>query len=179
MKNLTLFIFLLSQACLTAQAIEPAPPDKAVVYFVRADIMGPPDQFALFDGDKLISLINVRDYVRYECDPGKHLFWAKSENVDYVKADFQAGNIYIIQVIPDIGIGSPRVNLYPIDSLSDRTDRIKKLIVKKDAHIMDEEKRVKLQKQLQRTIVRCLKKAKRKDEMLVSHSGFSIVPENF
>ena len=178
MKNLILFILFLSQVTLSAQSIEPAPADQAVVYFIRPGSYAGLMKFALFDNDKYIGFLKGSRYLRYECDPGEHLFWAKAENVDFLNAELEAGEIYMIDVFPEIGIGSARVELVPVVSLDYRKNRIKKLFAKRDAEVIDEEQIVKYQQEFKDVIERSLKKAKKNKEKISSHSGFSIDPEN-
>jgi hypothetical protein len=117
MKSLFLFfIFILSglQFC-SAQPILPAPEDKAVVYFVRPSAMGYMINFSYFDSSQFIGQFNGRNYLRYECDPGTHLFWARCENRDFVEAELEAGRIYFIEAKVRIGWISSRVRLFPVD----------------------------------------------------------------
>jgi len=89
MKKRTLLFVLLFQITLFAQTIEPAPADKAVVYFVRASGMGALINFTFFDSDQVIGRFNGPKYLRYECEPGDHILWARSENKDFVQASLE------------------------------------------------------------------------------------------
>lgn len=73
-------IFLLCSFYSSAQSLTPAPTGKAVVYFVRPSLLGFAINFSYFDSTALIGRFNAPKYIRYECDPGPHLFWARSEN---------------------------------------------------------------------------------------------------
>lgn len=97
------------------QNIAPAPDDKAVIYIVRPSSLGFAVNFTYFDGTKLIGKFNGPRYIRYECDPGYHLFWARSENRDYVEADVDAGRIYFIEAIPHMGALKAVVQFIPLD----------------------------------------------------------------
>ena len=110
--------------CLTAffsvaQSIPPslpaAPADKAVVYFVRLGVLGSAVRFPHFDGDRFIGKFGGGQYLRYECTPGDHLFWAHSEKNDYVPAHLEAGEVYLVESIVAAGIGKTRVKLLPMD----------------------------------------------------------------
>ena len=103
MKKLLLLIALLSHFWVQAQTIKPAPTDKAVVYFVRASSLGALINFTYFDSSKVIGRFSGPKFLRYECEPGEHLFWARSENRDYIKGNLEAGKIYVIDVIPQMG----------------------------------------------------------------------------
>src|SRR5688500_8701014 len=98
MSTLTLAVFLfgLYSVCAVAQIIDPAPADKAVIYFVRPSFLGFAINFSYFDSTRLIGKFKGPAYIRYTCDPGSHLFWARSENRDFVEAEVEAGKIYFI-----------------------------------------------------------------------------------
>jgi len=105
-------IFLNSLFCI-GQNMVPAPADKAVIYFVRAEL-GFLIHFSYFDSAKLIGRFNGPKYIRYECEPGPHHFWAKAENMDFIEADVEAGKIYFIEAV-STGLLSTCVGLHPID----------------------------------------------------------------
>jgi hypothetical protein len=98
-----------------AQNIPPSPPDKSVVYFVRTSGAGALINFSYFDSTKLIGRFKSDKYIRYECRPGKHLFWARAENRDFIEADLMPGKVYVIRANPRMGFGSAHVNLEQID----------------------------------------------------------------
>ena len=179
MKNIFLYFLLFSQVALNAQTIEPAPADKAVVYFVRANSVGIIMDFVYFDNDQAIARFNGMKYFRYECEPGEHLFWAKAESRDYVRADLEAGKIYFIDVIPQMGIMSAGVKLVPINSSEYNMRRIKKLLTKKESVVMDQEKLAALQKRLSGTIEKGLLKLEKNENKVERLSGYSFSPENF
>ena len=97
------------------QNIKPAPVGKAVIYIVRPSSMGFAVNFSYFDGTKLIGKFNGPRYIRYECDPGYHLFWVRSENRDYVEADVDTGRIYFLEAIPHMGALKAEAQLIPLD----------------------------------------------------------------
>ncbi|MFK7749909.1 MAG: hypothetical protein AB8B65_16065, partial [Kordia sp.] len=83
-----------------------APPTegKSVVYFIRTNEIGTLINFKYFDGTKYLGKYNKRHYLRYECEPGKHTFWAKSENIDFIEADLKPNAIYFIQAKARMGM---------------------------------------------------------------------------
>lgn len=97
------------------QSITSAPADKAVIYFVRPSSLGFAINFSYFDSTKLIGKFNGPRYIRYECEPGNHIFWVKAENRDYVEADVDAGRIYFIEAIPCMGAIKAAVQFIPLD----------------------------------------------------------------
>lgn len=127
-----LLLLLCGTSILSAQTIEPAPADKAVVYFVRASGLGAAINFHHYDGDQLIGKFNGAKYLRYECEPGKHLFWGRSENRSFVEAEVAAGGIYVIEVVPQMGGLKAGVKLQPINpQAGEIPKRIRRLVTKK------------------------------------------------
>lgn len=115
-KQILLIIpFFLIALSVIGQNIEPAPSDKAVVYFTRTSSLGFAINFSYFDSTKLIAIFNGPKYIRYECEPGRHLFWAKSENRDFIEAELEAGKIYFIEAVANMGAIKASVDLQPID----------------------------------------------------------------
>ena len=117
MKKSMLFaiLFFLTTFHSNGQQLEPAPTEKAVIYFARPSSTGFAINFSYFDSTKLIGIFNGPKYIRYECDPGPHLFWARSENVDFIEAEVEAGKIYFIEAIPQMGAIKAAVKLQPVD----------------------------------------------------------------
>ncbi len=117
MKKQVLLIipFFLIALSVIGQNIEPAPSDKAVVYFTRTSSLGLAINFSYFDSTKLIGVFNGPKYIRYECEPGRHLFWAKSENRDFIEAEVEAGKIYFIEAFVNMGAIKAGVDLQPVD----------------------------------------------------------------
>jgi len=112
---LLIIIFCLFAAIGRAQNIEPAPYNKAVVYFVRYSSVGFAINFSYFDSTLLVGRFNGPKYIRYECEPGRHLFWARSENRDFVEAEVEAGKIYFIVANPRMGAIKAQVELVAVD----------------------------------------------------------------
>lgn len=132
----TLFTLLLFFFCTimssAAQNIEPAPADKAVVYFVRTSSLGFAINFTYLDSTRVIGKFNGPKYIRYECEPGVHLFWARSENRDFIEAEVEAGKIYFIEADVKMGAVKAAVELIPVDPKdSKKMNRILKFISKK------------------------------------------------
>lgn len=132
-------VFLNSLICV-CQDIKPAPDDKAVVYFARPSSLGLVINFSYFDSTRLIGKFNGSKYIRYECKPGVHLFWARSENRDFVEADVEAGKIYFILAIPKMGVGKAGVRLVPVDPVDlKKMKKIFRLLNKKPSELFTEE----------------------------------------
>lgn len=121
---------ILSSSLLCAgQDIPAAPTDKAVVYFARVSSLGFAINFSYFDSATLIGKANGTNYIRYECAPGQHLFWVRSENRDFVEADLEAGKIYFLEAEPRMGAIKAAAALEPLDPQNPRDQkRISKIL---------------------------------------------------
>ncbi len=128
MKTVSLFVafVLYSAFCAFGQGIQDPPEDKAVVYFVRPSGSGFAINFSYFDSDKFIGLFAGKGYIRYECNPGTHLFWARSENKDFIEAEVEAGKIYFVEAMVLMGFVKAQVALLPINP--DNPKKMKSLL---------------------------------------------------
>ncbi len=158
-----LLLSLAFSAFFTQAQMEPAPADLAVVYFVRTSGMGGLINFTYVDGDKIIGKHGGTGYVRYECEAGEHLFWARSENKSFVKADLKAGNIYILEARPTMGLVKSGVKLVPMDAQSN-FKRFKKLAVKKEPESLTANEMETLTLEMADVIARGLEKNEKLDE---------------
>jgi hypothetical protein len=143
MKSFAAAFTILTVLCflqVDAQSIEPAPADKAVVYFVRTSSMGFAINFTYVDSALLIGKFSGQGYIRYTCDPGKHLLWARSENRDFVEADVEAGKIYFIEAIVTMGAMKAAVQLDPTNPKDEKAmKRILKIISKNQAETFSDQ----------------------------------------
>ncbi|MCG2610219.1 DUF2846 domain-containing protein [Flavobacterium sp. SM15] len=113
-----LFVFFSFTSILFAQdVIEIKKPSegKSLVYFTRSLSVAPLVNFRIYENDKFIGKISYGDYILYECDPGEHMFWATSENRDYVETNFEPNKVYVIDVQGRMGAFIASVNLEPLD----------------------------------------------------------------
>jgi len=155
--SVTIFVFVITLT-LNAQTIEPAPIDKAVIYFVRTNALGALINFTYFDGENVIGKFNGLKYMRYECEPGEHLFWARSENKSFVEANVEAGKIYIIEVIPTMGGIKAGVRLVPIHPKTDKLKKIQKLISKKKSMEFTDKQLQQFNSQMKEVVKKGMKK---------------------
>ena len=147
-KQLAVLALVLITSSLVAQDMEPAPTDKAVIYFTRTSSLGFAINFSYFDSTTVIGVFNGPKYIRYECEPGKHLFWARSENRDFVEAEVEAGKIYFIEALVKMGAVKAGVELEPVDpSDTKKMEKILKLMGKKESESFTAEE---LQKETER-----------------------------
>jgi hypothetical protein len=137
---------------LKSQGFTPPAEGKAVVYFVRATSYGFGVSFEFFHKDKYIGMFKGKAYMRYECEPGQNLFWASSENKEFVPADLQAGGTYIVVVNVIMGMMKAHVGMTPISASNDKFDDVKKLILSEGPVVISEEQIVKKNEKLQKVI---------------------------
>lgn len=123
---ITCFLCVLTKA----QDIEAPPSDKSVVYFMRPNGLGIIVNFTYYDGDQIIGKFNGAKYMRYECEPGEHTFWARSENRSFLKANLAAGKIYVVEALPVMGAFKAGVDLLPINPKVANMKRFQKLLAK-------------------------------------------------
>ncbi len=160
-RTLILLLILLQSLFLFSQDFDSNSKDKSTVYFVRASGLGALINFTYFDGEKPIGRFNGPKYMKYECDPGKHLFWARSENKSFVEANLKAGGIYLIDVLPTMGGLKAGVILIPVDKNNHRLKAIQKLVTKRESESFDGLKLNDLQNKMSKVIVRGMKKYNR------------------
>ena len=167
---LVLTLALIASSNLNAQKnIVPPTEDKAVIYFLRTTSLGALMNFRFFDEGNFIGKYNGRNYIRYECDPGQHIFWVKAENIDVVKTNLEAGKIYLVEANAVMGAMSAGAKFKLVDFDNDKQmKRINKLLETKDPISMTEEdiktgqekNKVVIQRGM-KTVAKKLKKGKR------------------
>ena len=126
--NLVVMILLFTTSF--SQDLKTPSQGKSIVYFTRYDATGFLINFKYFDGEKYLGKFNYGKYLIYECDPGKHIFWSKAENMDFIDANLEADKIYIIDSSPQMGAIKAGVKLIPFSNQLDNYDRYKKRIFK-------------------------------------------------
>jgi len=164
MKNIVLLLLAFQSIIIYSQNIESTQTEKSVVYFTRANAVGALINFTYFDGEKVIGRFNGPKYLRYECNPGKHLFWARSENKSFVEANLISGKIYIINVIPKMGAIKASVKLVPVDKKNYKLKRIQKLLSKRETEIFSESELNQLQNEMSEIILRGMERYKKMKE---------------
>ncbi len=123
----------------------PPRPGKAVVYLVRVSAVAYAVAFQYFHNDEFIGQSKGVSYIRYEVDPGEHLFWASSENKSFITINAEAGKTYFIYVDVLMGAWKATVKLsgvYP--NQEKRIKRAVEVINKHDPYRMPEEKKKKI-----------------------------------
>ena len=138
MKKISLLFsfILLTTTWGVAQDINTPAAGKSLVIFTRPVIDAPLVKFAYFDNEHFLGKIGPGSYVAYECDPGEHLFWAKAENRDFLEADLEADQIYLIETKVTTGMVKARIQLVPygpnVKSAEKLKERLLARIAKRD-----------------------------------------------
>ncbi|MBT8284470.1 MAG: hypothetical protein HKO75_03735 [Flavobacteriaceae bacterium] len=151
MKNILVLLVILAQSTL---AFAQPPLETSTVYFTRANALGALINFTYFDGEEAIGKFNGLGYFVYECEPGKHLFWARSENKSFVEAELQPGGTYLIDVVPKMGGLKASVRLIPVDVSDYKMKKIQKLVTKQEARTFSEEELAEIQTDMAEVIAR-------------------------
>jgi hypothetical protein len=135
MKTKQLLIILVLVFCgviASGQGFKPPEAGKAVVYFVRVSSYGYAVTFEFFHQDKYIGAFKKVNYMRYECEPGEQLFWASSENKEFLTSELKPGGTYLVIVDVVMGFWKAHVGLTPISvNDTDLFQRAKDVIKKK------------------------------------------------
>jgi len=61
--------------------------------------------------------------MRFEYPAGKHLFWASSEDKEFLNCDLKAGETYMVLVNIEMGAWKARIGLEPLDPANDAFER--------------------------------------------------------
>ncbi|WP_298903734.1 hypothetical protein [uncultured Psychroserpens sp.] len=137
----TLFCLFLFTFSINAQVtIEPPTEGKSVIYFMRTSGVGGLLNFRFFDNTTYLGKFKGVNYMRYECEPGEHMFWVKAENTDYLEANLEAGKIYFVEANGVPGLMTVGVKYKLVDYSHKRQfKRIQKLMAKKEPKVFTEE----------------------------------------
>jgi hypothetical protein len=129
---LAIVVLVLFGGRIYGQGFKPPEEGKAVVYFVRVSSYGFAVSFEFFHQDRYIGVFKGENYMRYESDPGEQLFWASSENKEFVTSELKPGGSYIVVVDVIMGFWKAHVGLTPISANdTDLFQRAKKVIIEK------------------------------------------------
>ena len=156
---------------------------KTVIYFMRTTSLGAVMNFRFFDGEKYLGKFKDKNYLRYECNPGKHLFWVKAENIDYLESDLLADKIYVVESNAVMGAFSSGVKFNILDfNDQKKMKRVFKLLNKKNPLVFDEEDLLEEQNEMQDIIKSGLEKYENKqdrdkDFKEITREMFYTIPE--
>lgn len=120
MRNLIFILLLSLSATMLGQDVNESalikPKEgKCMVYIARRSSTAMLIKFSIYDGETFLGKLGHNKYFAYECDPGHHVFIAKSENTSYIEADLEANKTYVIDAKVKMGIATARVGLESLD----------------------------------------------------------------
>jgi hypothetical protein len=98
---------------------KPVPEEgKALVIFLRSSFVGSAISASVYDAPdgetKFIGVIQHKQRVAYQAEPGQHRFMVIAENADFMDATLEAGKTYYVLVSPRMGAWKARFSLLPI-----------------------------------------------------------------
>lgn len=115
---------------IVSQAIEKPSEGKSLVYIAKTG-GGFLVNFRIYDGEKFIGALEGFKYMVYECEPGKHIFWATSENRDFIEADLEPNAVYVLNAEGQMGAFIAGVNFKPLNPNEFKDRRLFYQIIKK------------------------------------------------
>ncbi len=151
---------------------------KALVYFVRTQLMGGAVKVKLYADGRFLGIIMSRNYVAYECDPGKHEFIAAAENAGFLRADLKPDAIYVVQVAIHMGAFKARTHFETARTGSEAMDEFLKVQPSLRAIETTEEGRAwaaEKDEEFQRTIARFREKGEEFEDLKLE-DGFAAPP---
>jgi hypothetical protein len=159
------FLLLFSLSNLAQNTFEPPSSGKTVIYFMRTTSLGALMNFRFFDGENYLGKFKDKNYFRYECEPGTHLFWVKAENLDFLEAELLEDKIYMVEANSVMGAFSSGVKFNLIDYDDEKQmKRVFKLLNKKEPLIFDQDKVLSDQNEMQDIIKNGLEKYNSKQD---------------
>jgi uncharacterized protein YnzC (UPF0291/DUF896 family) len=166
-KKMLLALFVLTISFQTHAQFKnkliPPSEGKTVIYFLRTSSLGSLMNIRYFDSQQYLGKFNGRSYIRYECDPGEHIFWIKAENVDVLKANLQEGKTYLVETNATMGAFTAAAKFRIIDFKNKRqVKRINKLFDKKKESTFTKEELKKGQEKSRNVIQMNMKKVQKK-----------------
>jgi len=180
---ITVILLLAAVDTVFAQGFQPPSEGKAVVYFTRVTLYGKPVEFEFFHQDKYIGVFKGDQYMRYECDPGAQLFWASSENKEFLTAELEAGKTYVVMVDVIMGVMKAHVGLTPVSvSNAEEFNKAKELVNKEAPTITPDDKIEKMNNKLEKFISKQLEayESKLKNEKNYKHLSIDMaIPEEY
>ncbi len=138
-KYILFFLVTLSVSFAFSQTLKKPKQGKSLVYIMRSNSLGSALNFRVYDKDKFLGALPSKAYFTYECDPGAHLFWAASENRDYVEASLEADKVYVIDLRAKVGMFIAAVGVEPYEPNNEKhVKRLKKVLKKHiSANVVD------------------------------------------
>ena len=94
--------------------------DTAVIYFVHNTSVAMAIKFWAFAEDEFVGVTRGKSYFYARVPAGRHLLWAKAENVSMLELEVEAGKTYFVRQNVGLGIGKARVKLVELDEAKGR-----------------------------------------------------------
>ncbi len=91
--------------------------EKALVYVVRPATMGFAIKSFFLVDDEIMGINKGRSYFFTYVEPGSHVFWSKSENIDAMEFKVEAGKTYFIKQKVQMGGFRARTKLELLDEI--------------------------------------------------------------
>ncbi len=88
---------------------------KALIYVVRPARVGFAIKSFFLCDREILGINKGRSYFFAQVDPGRHVFWSKSENVDALEMEVEAGRTYYIEQKVQMGGFRARTKLVALD----------------------------------------------------------------
>ena len=179
----TVFLLINSNRIYSQNTFQLPSEGKAVIYFMRTTSLGAIMNFRFFDGEKYLGKFKDKNYLRYECEPGEHLFWVKAENIDYLQANLLADKVYVVESNSVMGAFSSGVKFNILDfNDAKKMKRVFKLLNKKEPLVFDEKELLEDQNDMQDIIKSGLEKYgnkqdRDKDFKEITPEMFYTIPE--
>jgi hypothetical protein len=144
-KNRTLVLVILIASLFTtkninAQGFTPPAEGNAAIYFIRVSGYAGSVSFEYFHNEKFIGIFKGKNYMRFEVPSGKHLFWASSEDKEFLDCSLKAGETYLVLVNIEMGAWKARVGLEPILIDNEDFERVKALVIKQAPVVTSQKK---------------------------------------
>ena len=89
---------------------------EAVVYFVRPAFIGKAVKIWAFVDQTVVGANKGKHYTFAKVPAGRHLFWAKAENLSALQLDVEAGQTYYLKQKVKMGGLKARVKLIQVDA---------------------------------------------------------------
>lgn len=109
--------------------------DKALVYFIRPEVLGFQIHAAVYDDNKFIGFVPYNQKLPYLTEPGEHIFMVVSEAADFMKANLLPGKTYYAQIEPRMGVWRARFSLAPVTKEQLGNEKFRKWIA--EARLID------------------------------------------
>ena len=116
-----------------AQDLPTPAPGKSLIIFMGPSpgaLVGLLLKFEYFDSTQYLGKIGPAQYLAYECNPGRHLFWGEGGSQDFLEADLAADQVYIVNASATGYMGATNIKLLPFDPNGKKADKKRDLYIR-------------------------------------------------